>query len=219
MALKNSVKQKLVYGFKKDLTRAHTIYTRIALNGAHFNGDGYRNLMNHDRRDIAQYVFFEVAAQYESFCCEAFKIEVRHRFNVEPKRAIHLMGSSDKGLVGVMGWASPSVIQSRAQCLHGKNGFFGRFEAIITKPTYDLLAHAHKVRNRIAHNGGKAVKDYNNILQQLAVPSRSRKGLHVGRLLMDYPDSSPNGSRWFDKFLKAYETVVDEFNNYVIISS
>jgi site-specific recombinase XerD len=45
----------------------------------------------------------EVAAQYENFCCEALKIEVRKRFSVEPKRAVNIVGSSDKGLSGVMG--------------------------------------------------------------------------------------------------------------------
>lgn len=219
MALKKSVKDKLVTEFRNNLSRAQTVYERIALNGAYQDSGAFKMLMNHDRRDIAQYVFFEVAAQYESFCCEAFKIEIRHRFNVEPKRAVHLMGSSDKGLAGVMGWASPSQIQSRAQSLNGKNGFFGRFETIMTKPIYDRLAHAHKVRNRIAHNGGKAVKDYNKILQQLSVPQGVRKGMSVGRLLMDYPNSNPVGERWFNLFLSAYKAVVDEFDSHIVIPS
>jgi hypothetical protein len=41
------------------------------------------------------------------------------------------------------------------------------------------------VRNRIAHNGGKAVEDYTNILGNFAVPAASRQGLSVGRLLID----------------------------------
>jgi hypothetical protein len=219
VALKKTVKDKLVKGFKDDLGRARTVFDRIALNGAYQDGDGFRKLMNHDRRDIAQYVFFEIAAQYEGFCCEAFKIEIRHRFGVEPQRAVHLMGSSDKGLAGVMGWASPHQVQSRAQALNGKNGFFGRFEKVITKPVYDRLAHAHKVRNRIAHNGGKAVKDYNKILPQMQVPQGARKGLSVGRLLMDYPSTSPTGQRWFNLFLDAYELVVNEYDKSIVIPS
>jgi hypothetical protein len=162
---------------------------------------------------------FDVAspAQYEAFCCEAFRIEVRKKFSVGPSRADNIMGSSDRGLTGVMGWAAPSVIQPRAQNLFGKSGFFGRFEAILTQPTFNVLAHAHKVRNRVAHSGSKAASDYNKIFGQLGVPAGSRKGLSVGRLLMDYPSGSALGDRWFNRFLAAYEKVVDEFDRHVVV--
>lgn len=173
--------------------------------------------MNPDRRDVAAFIFFEVSAQYETFCCEALKIEVRKKFSVGPKLAVNIMGSSDKGLSGVMGWAAPKIVQKRAQNLFGKLGFFGRFEVILGKTTYDILAHAHKVRNRIAHGGPKASSDYNKILAQLGVPERARNGLSVGRLLMDYPNGSAVGDRWFNRFLAAYVKVVDEYEKHVII--
>lgn len=127
------------------------------------------------------------------------------------------MGSSDKGLSGVMGWAAPNVVQSRARNLFGKQGYFARLETHVTKPVYDTLSHAHKVRNRIAHGGPKAVSDYNKILGQLLVPTGSRNGLSVGRLLLDYPNTVAVGDRWFDRFLGAYERVITEFNTHVVI--
>lgn len=218
MALKQSVKDRLVTQARDSITRAGDLYLRIVLNGGSSNGGGgYSPLMNPDRRDIAAFIFFEVAAQYENFCCEALKIEVRKKFSVEPKRAVNIMGSSDKGLSGVMGWASPSVVQNRAQNLFGKTGFFGRFEAILGKSTYDTLSHAHKVRNRIAHAGPKAISDYNKILAQLGVPTGARSGLSVGRLLMDYPNTTPVGDRWFNRFLAAYLKVINDYDAHVVI--
>lgn len=217
MALKRAVKDRLIADTKNAIARANVLYERIALNGAVRSGADYAPLMNFDRRDIAAFIFFEVAARYESFCCDAFRIEVRKKFSVEPGRADNLMGSSDKGLAGVMGWASPQIVQDRARNLFGKTGFFGRLAMVVTQPTYDVLAHAHKVRNRVAHSGSKAVSDYNRILNVLGVPAGSRKGLSVGRLLMDYPAGSAVGDRWFNRFVAAYEKVVDEFDARVVI--
>lgn len=217
MALTRGVKDRLVADTKSAIARANVLYERIALNGAVRNGANYARLMNFDRRDIAAFIFFEVAARYEAFCCDAFRIEVRKKFSVEPGRADNLMGSSDKGLSGVMGWASPQTVQERAQNLFGKTGFFGRLAVVVTQPTYDVLARAHKVRNRVAHSGSKAVSAYNNILGTLGVPAGSRKGLSVGRLLMDYPAGSVVGDRWFNRFVAAYDKVVDEFDTRIII--
>lgn len=217
MALKKEIKDRLVTQAKTSIIRASDLYSRVALSGGFTNGAFYSPLMNPDRRDAAAFIFFEVAAQYENFCCEAMKIEVRKKFSVEPKRAVNIMGSSDKGLAGVMGWAAPNIIQSRAQNLLGKSGFFGRFEKILGKQVYDRLSYAHKVRNRIAHGGAKAVSEYNKILQLLGVPAGSRKGLSVGRLLMDYPNASAVGDRWFDRFLAAYLKVVEEYDAHVVI--
>lgn len=217
MALTRKIKDDLVASTKKSISRAVDLYARIALRGGSKNGEAYSPLMNPDRRDVAAFIFFEAAAQYESFCCEALKIEVRKTFRVQPKRAVNIMGSSDKGLTGIMGWGAPNTLQARAQNLFGKSGFFGRFQEIIGKSAYDMLAHAHRVRNRIAHNSPKATSEYNKILGQLGVPAKSRKGLSVGRLLMDYPDTSGIGDRWFDRFLSTYEKVVEEYDKHVAV--
>lgn len=217
MALTRAVKDRLVTQTKDNLARATTLYTRLALNGGFRNGQDFSPLMHPDRRDVATFIFFEAAAQYESFCAEAFKLEVRKAFSVQPKYAINIMGSSDRGLAGVMGWASPSVVQERARHLFGKSGFFGRLETILGSSAYNTLIHAHKVRNRVAHNGGNAVSDYRKVLGQLGVPQRSRRGMSVGRLLMDYPIKAAARDRWFDRFLKAYLTAVEAFDSHVVI--
>jgi len=214
VALAWSVINGLVTGFHNDLARARSLYETIALNGARRNGDGYSPLRQPDRRDAAQFIFFEIAAQFEHFCLEAFQIEVRYHFKVQPQRARHLMGSADRGLAGVMGWGAPKQLQSRARNLYGKNGFFARLETHLGEQTYLKLVNAHKIRNRVAHNGGNAVKDFNAILAQLQVPQPSRKGLSVGRLLMDYPTAAPQTDRWFFRLIAAYKALADTFLAY-----
>lgn len=215
MALTRSVVDTLVQGFRKDLRRAEILYDRIVLHGARRNGeDTYSPLLQPDRRDAAQFIFFEVAAQFESFCCEAFMIEVRHVFKVQPQRARYVMGSVDRALGGIMGWGAPKQLQSRARNLYGQKGFFARMEARLGNVAYVQLVNAHKIRNRVAHSGGNASRDFNAILGQLQVPVGSRSGLSVGRLLMDYPSAAPQNDRWFYRLLAAYKALADDFESY-----
>lgn len=216
MALTQATIDRLVNGFNKDIERAKSLYTRIALTGATKTGENsYSALQQPDRRDAAQFIFFEVAAQFELFCNEAFKIEVRSEFQIQPQRADFVMGNTDRGIAGVMGWASPKTLQSRARALYGKKGFFARLESRLGATTYMRLTQAHKVRNRIAHTGGSAATKFNKILPQLCVPARSRKGLSVGRLLMDYPNNEPINGRWFYRFTNAYLTLSENFDSYI----
>lgn len=216
MALTQTTIDRLVNGFTKDLERAKSLYTRIALTGATKTGDdSYSALRQPDRRDAAQFIFFEVAAQFESFCNEAFKIEVRYEFGIQPQRADFIMGNIDRGIEGVMGWASPKMLQSRARVLYGKKGFFARLESRLGATTYLRLTQAHKVRNRVAHTGGSASKKFNKILPQLYVPAGSRQGLSVGRLLMDYPNNEPISDRWFYRFTNAYLALCENFDSYM----
>ena len=111
MALTQGTIDSLVKMFKKDLERARSLYTRIALAGATNTGNNsYSALRQPDRRDAAQFIFFEVAAKFETFCNEAFKIEVRYEFGVQPQRADFIMGNIDRGVARVMGWASPKML-------------------------------------------------------------------------------------------------------------
>ena len=206
---------RLVGGFQKDLERAETLYARIALSGGTNNDNAYSPLLQPDRRDAAQFIFFEAAAKFETFCNEAFRVEVRCEFRVLPKRANFIMGNIDRGLEGVMGWASPNSLQRRGQALFGKRGFFARMEKRLGSQTYSRLALAHKVRNRIAHARGKASRDFNAILGQLRVPAGSRKGLSVGRLLMDYPTTVQADDRWFYRFVESYRATADDYHRYM----
>ena len=61
------------------------------------------------------------------------------------------------------------------------------------------------------------MRDYKTILGQLNVPIAARKGLSVGRLLMDYPSTTPIGDGWFNRFLTAYRIVVQKYDRHVVI--
>jgi len=113
MALTQKSIDRLVSGLQHDLGRAETLYARIALAGATNNDDGSCSALRQpDRRDAAQFIYFEAAAQFETFCNEAFKIEVRYEFEVQPNRADYIMGNIDRGFVGVMGWGAPQSYEA-----------------------------------------------------------------------------------------------------------
>jgi len=213
MASVPKAKLTIVENFDNTRQRAVSLYTTIVVNGYSRNGAQTTRLNNPDRRDSAQFIFFELAAAFEDFALNAFQIEVRRQLSVNPQRAIYVMGSVDNGLRGVMGWASPTMLQARARNLFGKIDFFGRLQENITPATFDILTRAHKVRNRIAHNGGKAVEEYTKILGTLGVPQASRQGLSVGRLLVDYPTGSAVTDRWFHRFAGAYDAFKIAFQN------
>lgn len=210
-----SVKRKLVDDTLEAIARARVLYDRVALHGASVNGGATAPLSNPDRREMATFIFFEVAAKYEDFCAQALLIEVRSVYGVQPGRGKFILGSSDKGLTGFMGWASPKMISDRAEHLFGRTGFFARLEYWIGATDYQRLSFAHKIRNRIAHSGPNARKDYSGILHQLTVPVAARKGLSVGRLLQDYPAAAAQNDRWFYRLLAAYEHTVREFDRRV----
>jgi len=216
MAVSSSVKQGLVTKIRSDLCRAEDLYARLVLRGM-TEGDGGAavRLLQVDRRDAAQFIFFEAAAKFESFARDAFLMEVRVKFGVQPQRAEYLMGHVERGLDAVMGWAVPAVLRDRARNLHGNRGFFARMHVILGNATIERLSQAHKVRNRIAHASGRAVTQYRGILGNLRVPAGSRKGLSPGRLLVEYPTGVPENDRWFYRFLSAYRELVTKFNRSV----
>jgi hypothetical protein len=213
----NTIKTDLVATIREQLQRARTLYDRIARNGMHLVGVNPRALRQTDKRDAAQFIFFEAAAQFEDFMFEAFKIESRHRLGISAVRVPYIIGSSDRGFTGIMGWAAPTVVRDRAENLYGRVGFFARLNTVLGAATYQRLGYAHLVRNRIAHQGGDARKKYRNILGTLGVPVGSRKGLGPGRLLLEYPAASPPNDKWFYRFLTCYDDVVTSFNATVVI--
>src|SRR5262245_7009611 len=113
---------------RREASRARDLYDRMVTNGMTQSAGGQpTRLLQVDRRDAAQFIFFEVAAKFESFLVDAFEIEVRARLEIQPQRAEYVMGNIDRGLQGVMGWAVPERIRDRARNLYGVNGFFARF--------------------------------------------------------------------------------------------
>jgi hypothetical protein len=219
MPLTNAVKAALVDRFREQLEHARQLYDTIVRNGMRRNPGGATptNLMNHDKRDAAQFIFFEVAAQFEDFVTEAFKMEVRLRLGVSPKRAEYIMGSTDRGLAGVMGWGAPKTVRERAEHLFGKQGFFARVKNHVGDAHDDRLIHAHVTRNRVAHNGKQAREAFAKILGTLLVPAPERQGLSVGRLLTEHPPGSAADDRWFHRFLASYEQCLDRLDAELVI--
>lgn len=205
MGLTNAAIDKRIGQFTSDLQRAHDLYATLVCDGytVRDGSEWATRLRQPDRRDVAQFIFFEIAAKYESLARDLFQVEVRIRLVDSPQRAEHVMGSIDRGLQGVMGWASPKQVSRRAVNLFGKQGFFARLQTRLGDTTYQRLMLAHKIRNRIAHSG---TSDYTQALATLAVPKRSRKGCGPGRVLIDYPASAGVDDRWFHRFMNAYES-------------
>ena len=88
---------------------------------------------------MVQFIFFEVAAKFESFLQDLFVIEVRKKFKLGPGRSSFVAGSIDRGLSGVMGWGSPKQVKERGENLFGAKGFSSRLDTVLGKPTFDLL--------------------------------------------------------------------------------
>lgn len=206
MGLSRTAAADRIKVFEKDLDRARTLYDRLVENG--YSGAGLNKLARlrqPDRRDIAQFIFFEVAARFEDLIRDLFLIEVRKRLCDSPKRAAYIMGHSDYGLGSVHGWGDIRRVQKRAENLFGKAGFFARIEEHVGDQSYRYLPLAHILRNRIAHPGRTTAGKFRGALGSLRIPRESRRGASVGRVLVDYPMSAGRNDRWFHRFLDAYE--------------
>lgn len=54
--------------------------------------DKYRGVGNPEKRDIAQFLFLDVASRWEAFCTSVFELELKRRYNVQPNVALRIMG-------------------------------------------------------------------------------------------------------------------------------
>jgi hypothetical protein len=194
--------------FDTDAKRALALYKTLVTDGytCSNNAQEATRLRQVDRRDAAQFIFFELAAKFESLSRDLFEFEVRIHLADSPKRAEYIMGNVDRGLRGVMGWASPSKLAERAENLFGKVGFFAKLKEHldhVDNTTYERLVLAHKIRNRIAHSG---TKEYREALATLQIPSSARKGCSPGRALVEYPRTAAGNNRWFHRFIAAYRS-------------
>lgn len=217
MELTNALIDRRIDQFHRDAQRARDLYSRLVGRGYSVEDDSEwaTPLRQPDRRDAAQFIFFEIAAKYEAIARDLFRIEVRLRLTDSPRRADYIMGNADRGLQGTMGWGSPRRLSDRARNLFGVTGFFARLESHVGATTYQRLSLAHKIRNHIAHSGTSA---YQNVLTALRVPRRARRGCGPGRILVDYPSSVRNDDRWFHRFVAAYECLTSRARRHLRVS-
>ena len=203
LALKQKHINDRVETFVSDAQRALQLYQKLVMCGytAKEDAEYASPLMQPDRRDIAQFIFFELAAKFESLMRDLFEFETRIRIADSPSRVRYMMGTVDGGTDGVHGWASPKRLKSRGENLFGKVGFFAKLTDHIPGSTHQRVTLAHKIRNHIAHSG---TKTYRDALSSLHVPASERSGCGPGRLLIDYPSTAAEADRWFNRFVDAY---------------
>jgi hypothetical protein len=159
---------------------------------------------NPDTRDASQFIFFEVAAQFEDYAKRMFQAEIRSKLKVTAAQCAFIMGDPDRGLDTKLGWGSPKLLRTRGQNLLGNASFFGTLNATLGAPAYNNLVAAHLVRNRIAHSGGYAQTNFVKHLASVGIPAAQRMGMSVGRFLRDYPVGSTPVNRNFFVYLAAY---------------
>ncbi len=187
------------------VARARHLYELLVLRGfaEKTPGSTPSRLTSPDQQDIATYLFFEVAAQFERFCREAFLLEARIRLGVSSHQVNYVAAHPDRGIDGISGWATPDVLVKRANNLWGAAGAFAKMNSLLSTHQWQYLTAAHVLRNRIAHASGS--EKYSKTLATLNVSKKSRKGTGPGRLLTAFPKSAASTDRWFHRFLDAYE--------------
>jgi hypothetical protein len=202
-----------IKAFLSATKRAESLYELLVEQGGYCKDDTWRQLKQPERRDIAEGIFFEIAARFEAFARFSFQYAVCRRFRLDGTKAFRVMGTLDRGIQGTFGWAAPQKIEERGKSLFGVTGFFGRFAVRVGKKIRDDLKDAHLLRNRIAHEGA-ARKEFIALLGRIGVPHSAHGWASVGRLLMDYPTAATKRKRLFFRILKSYRRYAEQFKKY-----
>ncbi len=189
------------------ISRAEQMFDRIVKNGYSVKkaGEDPKPLSQPDRRDIAEFLLFEVAAKFEQFSKRALVLEVQKTLKVNRSRAEHMVGSAEDGIPVTMGgWAHVTRMRKRATGILGKTSVYARIEEHLSSQESQRLRMAVLVRNRIAHGKGNAqfVKMLKNSPVKLS--ARQRQGISPGKLLVEYPSSAASDDKWFFRLLGSY---------------
>lgn len=192
--------------FKKAIARAFSLYSKLSKAKVEERPNRTRGLRAPDQRDIAQFIFLDVATQWEAFCVSVFALELKKLYHVRDEVVERMMGSVDGGRI--QGYADPDRIVERARVMLGASSPWVKLERELGRPVLNYLTYSQTIRNFIAHAGiGRGRDKFHNLLASLSIPMHSRKGLSAGRLLLDYTDST--GTIWFKVLLDNYSTVAD----------
>lgn len=189
----------------RSVNRAFQLYDETCRRGAKWMIDGdERGPRAPDKRDIAEMLFFEVAAQWEAFSTAAFEEEVKQRYRVKRITARHIMGHIDNE--SVRGYGSPKRLVDRAQAMLSESSPLVTFQANVPQ-AYDRLFHSYRIRNYLAHTGMGGGRDgFLDVLNALNVPVAQRRWMSVGRLLLDH---RIGGVPLFYVLLRNYVAVAD----------
>lgn len=191
--------------FTTNIARATDLYRKVVLHGYTRHGaTAPARLQSPDTRDAAQFIFFEVAAQFEDYAKKMFQAEVRSKLKVTVDQCEFIMGDADRGLDTKLGWGSPTLLRARGQNLLGKASFFATVHTQLGTAVFNDLVAAHTVRNRIAHSGGQAQTKFVKYVTGLGIPPAQRMGMSCGRFLRDYPAGATPANKYFFVYLNAY---------------
>jgi len=205
---RRSMSRRYVTEFLKSSERARELHGRLVVNGyaVKVAGADPKPLSQPDRRDLAEHLFFEVAARFEQFAKRTLILEVQKSLRVNKTRAEHMVGSSENGIPTSMGgWAHVSKMSKRAEGLLGMDSVYARIETQLKNPRVKHLQIALRIRNRIAHGPGN--KDFTDMLgeQPFNLSKTKRKGVGPGKLLAEYPKGAAPADKWFFRLLDAYD--------------
>lgn len=101
-----------VTSFASNIQRARDLYSKIVWHG--YSGTSaatVTKITNPDTRDVAQFIFFEIAAKFEDFAKFMFQVEVRAKLQITAARSVYVMGDLDNGLNNKLGWGSPQRLK------------------------------------------------------------------------------------------------------------
>lgn len=208
---KKKVSGAAVSEFLAAAKRAKELYARVVKNGYAIKDPSATNatptaLSNPDRRDMAEHIFFEVAAKFEQFAKRTLVLEVQKKMRVNRTRAEHMVGSSESGITKYLGgWAHVDKMKSRAAGLLGKSSTYAKIVTLLSNPAVLHLQMAVVIRNRIGHGNGNT--DFTKMLGKAPsnLSTAQRKGLSPGRFLVEYPRTAAANDKWFFVLLGTYE--------------
>lgn len=205
---KRSRSKPYVNEFLEATKRARTLYDRVVVNGYAVKSSGAAptQLSSPDRWDIAEYIFFEVAAKFEQFVKRTLILEVEKTMQVGRSRAEHMVGSSDTGIhPGMGGWAHVKKMKARAKGLLGATSVYAKLDTHLPNPHAQYLQIAVTIRNRVAH--GKGNDKFTEMLKKppMGLTADECRGMNPGMLLAEYPKAAAPSDKWFFRILDAYD--------------
>lgn len=161
-----------------------------------------------DKRDVAQFVFFEVAVLFEVLARYLFEVEVRSEHSLLLKDAKQRIKLADIAASRIHRWGVPKALQERGRDL-AVTKLHAQLRTHLGQADYDALAMAYRLRNRIAHGPKNAhfdaVMDWAKVPK---VPTTKRQGCSPGALLLHYPQGK-GATRVFATFMAAFRRYAD----------
>ena len=132
--------------FGKAIKRVFDLYKKLSKAKIEEKPGRLRGLRAPDQRDLAQFLFLDVAAQWEAFCVSVFALELKKLYHVRDEVAERMMGSVDG--VRIQGYADPDKIIERAKVMLGTTSPWVSLERELGLHVVNYLTHGQTIRAR-----------------------------------------------------------------------